>query len=84
MYKITDIQGMGTMEKRIFKTKSDIVEALASYHSIDFGGSSTDDRDIYEYLEQFKTTKKKLDFLLDYGTWGIETIRRENKQNENK
>ena len=79
MYKIIDRQGMGTMESRVFKTKTDIVEALASYHSVDFSGCLADDdeRDIYEYLKQFKTVEEKLDYLLDYGDWEIETIREE-------
>jgi hypothetical protein len=78
MYRIIDCQGMGTMESRVFKTKADIVEALANYHSVDFSGSLAydEDRDIYEYLEQFKTTQEKLDYLLDYGDWEIETIER--------
>lgn len=79
MYRIIDCQGMGTMESRVFKTKADIVEALASYHSVDFSGCLTDDddRDIYEYLDQFKTVEEKLEYLLDYGNWEIETIRKE-------
>jgi len=78
MYRVIDGQGMGTMETRIFKTKADVVEALASYHSVDFFGLLKDrEATIYDYLKQFKTTQAKLDYLLDYGTWEIETIRKE-------
>ena len=78
MYKIIDLQGVGTMETRRFKTKKAIVEALASYHDIDFTGclKDNDERTIYEYLEQFKTTQEKLDYLLQYGEWEIKKIRR--------
>jgi hypothetical protein len=76
MYKLIDLQGVGTMETRRFKTKKDIVEALASYHDIDFTGCLEDDNEtnIYEYLEQFKTIQEKLDYLLQYGEWEIEEI----------
>ena len=75
MYKIIDLQGVGTMETRRFKTKKAIVEALASYHDIDFTGCLEDDDEtnIYEYLKQFKTTQEKLDYLLQYGEWEIKT-----------
>jgi hypothetical protein len=78
MYRVIDRQGMGTMESRVFKTKADIVEALASYHSIDFFGLLEDrEATIYDYLKQFKTIQAKLDYLSDYGDWEIETIRKE-------
>jgi hypothetical protein len=78
MYRIIDRQGMGTMEIWVFKTKADIVEALASYHSVDFFGLLEDrEATIYDYLKKFKTVKEKLDYLLDYGDWEIETIREE-------
>jgi len=77
MYKIIDLQGVGTMETRRFKTKEAIVEALASYHDIDFTGclEDNDERSIYEYLEQFKTAQEKLDYLLQYGEWKIEKVK---------
>jgi hypothetical protein len=76
MYKIIDLQGVGTMETRRFKNKKQIVEALASYHDIDFTGclEDNDERTIYEYLEQFKTTQEKLDYLLQYGEWVIKKL----------
>ncbi len=85
MYRIIDRQGMGTMESRRFKTKADVVEALASYHDIDFTGCLRDNEEvsiydneevsIYDYLKQFKTTQAKLDYLLDYGDWEIEKMK---------
>lgn len=76
MYKIIDLQGMGTHEGERFKTKAEIVEHLANYHSVDFTECLEDDdnRDIYEYLKQFKTTQAKLDFLCNYGEWAIEKV----------
>ena len=56
------------------KNKKEIVDALASYHDIDFTGclEDNDERSIYEYLEQFKTTQEKLEYLLQYGEWEIQ------------
>jgi hypothetical protein len=64
------------METRRFKSKKAIVEALASYHDIDFTGclEDNDEISIYEYLEQFKTTQEKLDYLLQYGEWKIQKV----------
>jgi len=78
MYKIIDLQGVGTMEDRRFKTKKAIVEALASYHDIDFTGClrDNDETDIYTYIEQFKTTQEKLDYLCDYGQWEVKRLRK--------
>jgi len=81
MYKIIDLQGVGTMEERLFETKADIVEALASYHNIDFSG--TDDKDneltIEEYFKFWKinTIQKQLDYLLEYGEWQVQEYKSE-------
>jgi len=83
MYRIIDRQGMGIMESRVFKTKADIVKALADYHDIDFTGCIDDNGEdkevsIYEFLnENFKTIEEKLNYLLDYGEWGFDVIRKE-------
>jgi len=80
MYKILDLQipGREFADGALFKSKKEIVEQLADYHSFDFGG--TDDKgnelNMCEYLNYyFKTTKEKLDFLLEYGEWSIEKIK---------
>lgn len=75
-YKIIDLQGVGTMADRRFKTKKAIVEALSSYHDIDFTGCLRDNEEvsIYDYLKQFKTNKDKLDYLLQYGEWAIQKV----------
>ena len=77
MYKLIDLQGVGTMADRKFKTKKEIIEALASYHDIDFTGCLPDNQEIsiYEYLKQFKTTQVKLDYLLQYGEWEIRKVK---------
>ena len=83
MYKIIDLQGVGTMETRRFKTKKAIVEALASYHSVDFTDclKDNDGRSIYKYLEQFKTTQAKLDYLLQYSLFEKEYDKMMRKEN---
>jgi len=76
MYKIIDLQGVGTKENRLFETKEDIIEELVDYHDIDFAG--TDDKDnelnITEYFKFWKinTIEKQLEWLCEYGEWRIE------------
>jgi hypothetical protein len=80
MYKIIDLQGMGTHEEERFKTKREIAEHLTNYHNIDFIG--TDDKDnelsIEEYFKFWKinTVEKQLEYLLQYGDWSISRVRR--------
>ena len=78
MYKIIDLQGMGTHEGERFKTKAEIVEHLANYHDIDFEGSDDKDNelDIWEYFKFWKldTTEKQLVYLMQYGEWAIEKV----------
>jgi hypothetical protein len=81
MYKIIDLQILGRefADGALFKNKSEIVEQLADYHDIDFVG--TDDKDnelsIEEYFKFWKinTTKKQLDYLLQYGEWKIQKVK---------
>ena len=81
MYKIIDLQGVGTKENRIFETLEDIVEELADYHDIDFIG--TDDKNnelsIWDYFKFWKidTTEKQLEYLLQYGEWKVEKLKSE-------
>jgi len=78
MYKIIDLQieGREFADGALFKNKEEIVEQLADYHDIDFTG--TDDKDnelsIWEYFKFWKinTTKKQLEYLLQYGEWKIQ------------
>lgn len=88
MYKIADLQipGRYFADGSKYKTKSDIVEQLLSYHDIDFSG--TDDKnnelDIWDYLVfwKIKTTKERLDWVLEYGQWAIEKVEKKRKNNE--
>jgi hypothetical protein len=78
MYKIIDLQieGREFADGALFKNKEEIVEQLADYHDIDFTG--TDDKynelSIWEYFKFWKinTTKKQLEYLLQYGDWKIQ------------
>ena len=76
MYKIIDYQDMDAMKNRRFKTKKEIVELLISFHDIDFTGCDNNNNElsIKEYFKYWRinTTAEKLDWLLEYGTWGIE------------
>lgn len=78
MYRIIDLQGMGTHEEERFKTKAEVVEHLASYHDIDFMGTDNKDNElsIWEYFKFWKlnTVKKRLDYLAQYGEWDIKKI----------
>lgn len=83
MYLIADLQlpGRYFADGAVYKTKTEIVNQLASYHSIDFSGCLRDNEEcsIFEYLKQFKTVQEKLDYLLEYGEWRIEKIREKNE-----
>ena len=82
-YKIRDLQFdiryFGGDSGIIFKTKAEIVNALADYHDIDFTGCDNKDNelDIRDYFKFWKinTIQKQLDFLLDYGEWKLERIK---------
>jgi hypothetical protein len=58
MYRIIDMQGMGTHENEVYETTEEIREHLASYHSIDWEGEG----DINDLT---------LDELCDYGGWRV-------------
>jgi hypothetical protein len=79
-YKVIDCQCDSYFwEGHKFKSKEEIVDALASYHDVDFLEAFEDDdeqapNDIYDFLDKFLTTQLKLDFLLDHGTWEIEEV----------
>jgi hypothetical protein len=80
MYKIIDLQipGREFANGVLFKNKEEVVEQLADLHDIDFTG--TDDKDnelsILEYFKfwRINTTKKQLEYLLQYGEWAIEKV----------
>ena len=80
MYKVIDLQlaGREFWGGHIFKTEKEIVNALASYHDIDFTG--TDDKDnelsIEEYFEFWgiNTIQERLSWLCEYGEWEVKKI----------
>ncbi len=75
MYRLKDLQGVGTKEDRKYKSKGEVVDDLTSFHDIDFGGTDDKDRElsIEEYFKfwKIKGVQKQLDWLLDYGSWGL-------------
>jgi len=58
----------------IFRNKKEVIKTLVSYHSIDWTGEDDNGNEITleEKIKQFKTIQEKLEFLLDYGVWGIQ------------
>lgn len=64
----------------IFTRKDDIIEALASYHDIDFTGVKSDDEpfeDIFEFLDTIPYKDDRLNWLLEYGEWDLEEVKNE-------
>ncbi len=61
-----------------FDSEKEILEQLASYHDIDFGGVNDNDEphvDMFEFLAtRFKTDEERLNWILAYGEWEIEEI----------
>jgi len=78
MYQINDLQFPGGRlfaDGVEFKTKKDILDQLIDYHSVDFTEIKNDEA-CYESLDEFlalsfKTSKEKLDWILEYGEWEI-------------
>lgn len=81
MYKIWDSQlSKYFWNGYIFKTKAEIVAALADFHSIDYTGVDDEDNEYEDIIEMFKDTpelntiEKQLNWLLEYGEWEIEKV----------
>jgi hypothetical protein len=82
MFKLIDLQGDNgfSLTKRLYKTKKQIIKVLTDFHDIDFTGcidkkGKEVEVSLYDYLKRFKTIKKKLDYLLDYGQWEVKRIK---------
>jgi hypothetical protein len=73
-YKIIDTQGGGLMQDDIFDSKNEVIDRLASFHSIDW----SDERynTIYEWLLTMKDEEDQLNALLEWGQWELEPIRK--------
>lgn len=58
----------------IFRNKKEVVETLINYHDIDWNGEDDNGNEIplEDKIKQFKIIQDKLEFLLDYGVWGIQ------------
>ena len=79
MYKIWDSQACQYFsDDEEFKTKTDCLDRLVSFHSIDFDYTdytklNYKEQSLEDYLEKtFITKKQKIDFILDYGEWEID------------
>ena len=73
-YKVVD--GYSAFhDGELFKSKEDIIENLASYHSIDWDGQNAMGEyiEIEEYLANM-SEEDQLDFLLEWGQWELEEI----------
>jgi hypothetical protein len=80
MYKIIDLQGVGTKENRIFETLEDIIEELADYHDIDYEGVKENNepyKNIWEFLNTLKDDTERLNWLCCYGEWKVEELKSE-------
>jgi len=75
IYKIIDLQCADFFDEIIFKSKEDVVEALLILHNNDFNNS--DFNKIEDLFKHFKvnTIEEKLNWLCDYGSWEIKSIK---------
>ncbi len=80
-YKIKDLQFdlryFGGNEGVIFNSKKEILDTLAEYHNIDYTGvkdNNEEYEDIFEFLNTLKNQQERLNWLLEYGEWEIETV----------
>jgi hypothetical protein len=73
MYNIIDNQGTGHMQNRDCETIKDVIDNLASYHSVDFSDEIYGD-DIYKWLDTMSNDIERLNALLEYGDWDIEKV----------
>lgn len=78
-YKIKDLQFdyRYFSDGVVFETKADVLEQLASYHSIDFDEQKDNGEyyeDIWEFLDTFEDEEAKLQWILDYGQWELEEV----------
>jgi len=83
MYKIRDLQFecryFGGDSGIIFECKNEILNQLAGYHDIDYTGVKDDDEpyeDIWEFLNTLKSDKARLNWVLEYGEWEIEKLKK--------
>ena len=79
MYKVRDCQfnyDKYFHDGAIFKSKDEVIDHLAEYHSIDWTGVDDDDNpiSIWEFLETLRTEDEKLEWILCYGQWELEEI----------
>ena len=74
-YKIIDLQDANFFNEIIFKSKEDVVEALLNLHNNDF--NNNDFNTIEDLFKHFKvnTIEEKLNWLCDYGSWEIKSIK---------
>lgn len=74
-YKIIDLQDANFFNEIIFKSKEEVVEALLNLHNNDF--NNNDFNTIEDLFKHFKvnTIEEKLNWLCDYGSWEIKSIK---------
>lgn len=60
----------------LFETKADVIDQLASFHSIDWDGEDDEGNElsIEDYLAKLADDDKRLDFLIEHGQWDLEEV----------
>lgn len=79
MYRIKDLQFdcRYFADGEPFKTKKEVMQQLAAYHSIDYTGVKKNGKpykSIYRFLSTLKNDTERLNWLLGYGEWEIEEV----------
>jgi hypothetical protein len=75
-YKLKCLQGSELKEDYIFNSKEEVLQNLADFHDMDYSGEKFEGvpyKDIYEFLTENmgNDTDKKLNWILDYGSWEL-------------
>lgn len=74
-YKIIDLQCADFFDEIIFKSKEDVVEALLDLHNNDFNNNEFNTiEDLFKCF-RIDTIEEKLNWLCDYGSWEIKSIK---------
>ena len=63
-------------DRATYETKKDILDQLASYHDIDYTGVKDDNtpyESIWEFLNTLENDTERLNWILEYGEWDIES-----------
>ena len=76
-FRIYGDDGIYLNNGRVFHSIKEAIDTLASFHSVDFDDEKY--KDIYEWLNEFKTKQEKFEQLLEWGQWHREDLNKEEK-----